>query len=432
MMSTLPHIEELRAHIAKLSTEIDLQKQVLEDLERDKSFMQGQLNVVLDPVARLPLEISSEIFLHSLPSFPEPGNEHVPMLFLNICHAWADIALSTPELWSGIQITFPCTATYEDGAEAWLRRACNRPLSISLWGPGFFEAGATDMIWRHSQQLRHLELCYQKELEEEDSDEDDYEVDIDLLGCEPKCLPSLKTLAIRGLTSLNEDQAYIGSQILNLLRLAPNLVDCSIEHVSNIRGLDKAAESLAIPTLRHLSLEGPCSIWIDDEILNCLSLPGLASLSLPMVNISVGDLLSFLKRSSPPLRALVMDAPMYRGAERLHDCLRLVPTLTRFELREPGSALMEELFTMLAEGFSPQVPDLNSIVIYRCSPTITDSSWKKILRALAQRRATLRSVQINIPTSRSIPSDVLAGFKNMVADGMHLYIGSEESNFLSI
>ncbi|KAJ7640358.1 hypothetical protein DFH06DRAFT_1301955 [Mycena polygramma] len=380
----MPSVEELRANIAKLSTEIDLQKQLLKNLERDKNVMQRQLNAVLDPVARLPLEISYR-----------------------------------PELWSGIQITFPCTATYEDGAEAWLHRACNRPLSISLWGPGFFEPGATDMIWRHSQQLKHLELCYRKELEEEEeSDEDDYE------GCEPKCLPSLKTLAIRGLTSLNEDQAYIGSQIVNLLRLAPNLVECRFEHVSNTRGLDKTAESLAIPTLRPLSLGGPYP-WIDDEILNCLSLPGLVTLSLPMVNISVDDLHSFLERSSPPLRELAMDAPIGPASKRLHECLRLVPTLTRFELREPGSALMEGLFAMLAEGSPPEVPNLHSIVIHHFRSTFPIP--------LGRHSSARSHNDITMPTLfGSIPSDVLAEFKEMVADGMHIYISSEESNFLSI
>ncbi|KAJ7666926.1 hypothetical protein DFH06DRAFT_952749, partial [Mycena polygramma] len=94
--------------IAMLSTEIDVQKNVLKNLEKEKSLVQRQLNSALDPVARLPLEVSSEIFLQSLPPFPKTGAEYVPMLFLNICHAWTDIALYKPELWAEIQITFPC------------------------------------------------------------------------------------------------------------------------------------------------------------------------------------------------------------------------------------------------------------------------------------------------------------------------------------
>ncbi|KAJ7640326.1 hypothetical protein DFH06DRAFT_955554, partial [Mycena polygramma] len=90
-------VAELRASIAKLSAEIDLQKTRLKKLETDRSLAHRQLNAVLDPVERLPVEISSEIFLQSLPSFPSAGAE--PVLRLDICHAWTEIAVSTPSLW---------------------------------------------------------------------------------------------------------------------------------------------------------------------------------------------------------------------------------------------------------------------------------------------------------------------------------------------
>ncbi|KAJ7748784.1 hypothetical protein DFH07DRAFT_713969, partial [Mycena maculata] len=74
-------------HFEKILVDLDLQREVL---------------AVHDPLARLPLEISSEIFLQCLPPLPEPGAHHVPMLFLNICNAWTSIALSTPALWASI------------------------------------------------------------------------------------------------------------------------------------------------------------------------------------------------------------------------------------------------------------------------------------------------------------------------------------------
>jgi hypothetical protein len=54
--------QELRTRIEELSSEIALQKRLLTKLEQDKSVAQGQLNAVIDPVAQLPLEISTEIF----------------------------------------------------------------------------------------------------------------------------------------------------------------------------------------------------------------------------------------------------------------------------------------------------------------------------------------------------------------------------------
>ncbi|KAJ6510701.1 hypothetical protein C8R45DRAFT_813958, partial [Mycena sanguinolenta] len=98
-------VEELRARIVQLDNEVDLQKKLLKKLERDRSLAQGQLNTVLDPVARLPLEISSEVFLQSLtPS--GCGAQHVPTLLLNICNAWTDIAKAIPALWTEIDIHF--------------------------------------------------------------------------------------------------------------------------------------------------------------------------------------------------------------------------------------------------------------------------------------------------------------------------------------
>jgi hypothetical protein len=101
-------LKELRAQIVKLDTEIDLQRELLRKLERDRSLAQRHINNLLDPVALLPLEISSEIFLETLAPFPEPGALRGPMLLLGICNAWTDIALATPALWNTIHIVFPC------------------------------------------------------------------------------------------------------------------------------------------------------------------------------------------------------------------------------------------------------------------------------------------------------------------------------------
>ncbi|KAJ7016647.1 hypothetical protein C8F04DRAFT_1341554 [Mycena alexandri] len=105
---TLMSAEELQARIDAVSADIEKQKEVLKQLERDKSSLQRQLNNIHDPVARLPLEISSEIFLHCLPfgHFHEYQSQvhAAPILLLNVCNTWSDIVLPTPELWAHIRI----------------------------------------------------------------------------------------------------------------------------------------------------------------------------------------------------------------------------------------------------------------------------------------------------------------------------------------
>jgi hypothetical protein len=149
--------EELRARIVELDIALNLQRELPRKLERDKSLVQRRLNAFLDPVAGLPLEISSEISVQSLAPFPKPGTLHTPMLFLNVCHAWSDIALATPTLWAGVHIVFPCARGFKEGLTVWLECARNRPLSVLL--EGVFDHDIVSIIWGHGQELQHLEIC---------------------------------------------------------------------------------------------------------------------------------------------------------------------------------------------------------------------------------------------------------------------------------
>ncbi|KAJ6510482.1 hypothetical protein C8R45DRAFT_771921, partial [Mycena sanguinolenta] len=83
---------------------------------------------------RLPLEISSEIFLQCLPPSSEktPGALCAPLLLLNICNTWTTIALSTPGLWSAILIDLFWPESLTHLLPTWLQRAGHHPLSITV------------------------------------------------------------------------------------------------------------------------------------------------------------------------------------------------------------------------------------------------------------------------------------------------------------
>lgn len=187
-------IQKLRARIDELSSEIDAQKAVLKKLEKDKSLVQGQLNAALDPVARLPLEISSEIFLQTLdPSpVPEPGACHASMLLLNVCNTWNTIARSTPSLWTTIRIDFPCADGLVHALPLWFERARNCPVSLFLHGnlsAATFDADVSDIIWEHGGQLKHLEI-----FDDFEGGDDDV---INIFGDKtPGSLPLLETLTV--------------------------------------------------------------------------------------------------------------------------------------------------------------------------------------------------------------------------------------------
>ncbi|KAJ7509515.1 hypothetical protein B0H11DRAFT_2421476 [Mycena galericulata] len=388
-------------------------------------------------MARLPLEITSDIFFRCLPPFPQHGVQHFPMLFLNICNAWTDIALSIPALWASIRIIFPRTKKFPELLTTWLQRAHNHPLSVSLFNTSDDSHGVAPIIWQYGWRLKHLELCNeQDDLYEEDP------IAVDLLESNPGPLPLLETLRIRFLPNdfPADYPGYRGLQILELLRLAPNLVECTFEDVLPIFGLHVINEALVLPHLHRLSFgngAGKDGQESDDRILRCLTLPHLQSLSVSMLQTLTGDLLSFLQQSSPPLRELVLGAgfDFNDQFDGIDECLRLVPTLTHLEFRSwPATRNLEELFAAFPSEFLPNLCNL-TIRLYLA---VSDFGvwWESLLRVLTARRTQIQIVRImcgsGFTSASQMVANIPAGFRELVAGGMKLYIGQDAQSLISL
>ncbi|KAJ6544613.1 hypothetical protein DFH09DRAFT_928274, partial [Mycena vulgaris] len=123
-------VAALHARIEEISLAITRQKEILRDLEQTKSDAQSELNNILDPMARLPLELSSDIFLRCLPDKPIPRARFAPLLFLNVCRSWSKIAISTPRLWAAIHLESPFPCDVDERLDLWLGRTSTRPLAI--------------------------------------------------------------------------------------------------------------------------------------------------------------------------------------------------------------------------------------------------------------------------------------------------------------
>ncbi|KAJ7680137.1 hypothetical protein B0H17DRAFT_1077007 [Mycena rosella] len=150
-------VAELQARIESLSADILRQKEVLRTLELSKCAAQRELNAIRDPVARLPLEISSEIFIQCLSTRPRPGALYAPMILASICRSWADIALSTPSLWAAIDADKPIS-DLASLLDIWLSRAGSHTLSISL--PTNLTGNITAVVARHAHQLQVLTIYH--------------------------------------------------------------------------------------------------------------------------------------------------------------------------------------------------------------------------------------------------------------------------------
>ncbi|KAJ7924453.1 hypothetical protein B0H13DRAFT_1706754, partial [Mycena leptocephala] len=246
-------VEEIQARIAQLSVDIEMQRELLRQLENSKISAQRQLNAIRDPVARLPLEISSEIFLRCLPPFrPTPGARSLPMLLLNVCSAWTHIALFTPALWASIDLEFPGVEILQ----LWLDRAQRRTLSISLRRS--LGNGVSSILRKYAEQIKQLEL---------------YEENVDVASLSFD-LPCLEILTF-GSPDYDPEDLYALSlpPIMGLLSLAPNLVECTFLNIAI--DLSMATESkMILPSLRCLKFGvlGQGNHGGDDSLLH-LSLP---------------------------------------------------------------------------------------------------------------------------------------------------------------
>ncbi|KAJ7301841.1 hypothetical protein DFH08DRAFT_794879 [Mycena albidolilacea] len=325
---------ELRAHIAKLDTEIDLQRELLKKLERDRSLTQRRLNSILDPLALLPLEISSEIFLQTLAPFPEPGILHAPMLLLNICNAWTNIALATPALWDAIHIVFPCARDLEKILPIWLERAQHRPLSVSLRGT--FTHDVVDIIWAQGQRLKHLEISEPLAQYAEGEVTELWE------GTGPGPLLSLETLIMRG---MDVDYVISPRHTVDLLRSAPNLTECLFHNSEIVPDVD-TTEILVLPKLRRLMFgEVGTRPSSGQDLLSHLWLPALETLGS---DESSDNLFSFLSRSSPPLVELVLGTGWDFGPSAQY--LGILRHLRRLGVWYPRCHSVEQFFVVLAES----------------------------------------------------------------------------------
>ncbi|KAJ7888213.1 hypothetical protein B0H13DRAFT_2342063 [Mycena leptocephala] len=92
LMSAKKHEEEVLQQLLKARRD---KEEVLRRRLKARCDVYRELNSVVDPMQRLPVEISSAIFVYCLPEFPHPSPGIAPMVFLHVCHAWSSIVVSS-------------------------------------------------------------------------------------------------------------------------------------------------------------------------------------------------------------------------------------------------------------------------------------------------------------------------------------------------
>ncbi|KAK7000393.1 hypothetical protein R3P38DRAFT_1846350 [Favolaschia claudopus] len=405
--------------MSQSSTSVQLRERIDErspDIQNQRSDEQYR-----DPIARLPLELQSEIFMHCASSESAPHPSKPPLSLLSISRHWRAIALATPRLWANLRLESSRTrksSSYLEYCHAWIQRAHDAPLSLALYGDLIVNHAIRDFM--HSYKLSHLSLemgsiitrghdCRQIQIH------DPY-------------LPHLKTLSItvyRGMTL-----GHV-SDWMALLEAAPALVECTMENIVYVesRYAYISPQPLVHTSLRKLWLGRP---WDGHHrsyrmpttnsavVLDLTTLPALRDLHISHFDISMKAFTSFLLESAPPLESFGMCAPVCAESE-LAECLRLMPTLTSLTL-DRGCCL--DVLKMLA-AMPELLPNLRRLtVMLSCPhPEVCD-----VVIGLAGGRALEALSVVYCDVEYVVDEDLVCALRRFAEGGMDIHFGPVRRN----
>ncbi|KAF8214164.1 hypothetical protein K438DRAFT_1803003 [Mycena galopus ATCC 62051] len=486
---------DLRRRLADLDTQIAEHRRVISQLEEARTAIERELYAASFPVlTALPAEIIAEIFVHCLPPFANLGwyrsihqyENIAPIVLTSVCRTWRDIALTTPTLWSVLDIPFDIisprlafkTASGEDLIDRWLARAGEHALSfvfraVAGWGEddvGPLPPRMHDLIHCYSHRVRYLEL-YTTERQMRhlglDSvefpllqsaslncqvlafDFDSHSQPVEAFKKAPRFheLHRLPRPRLKGRTSLSSNLRitlpwlqlvkYDGP-IYNtvLFKEALNLTDvtCYLEYIEDDNTFEKVTHS----TLKSLTLRSSCA-----GLLQCLTLPALQHLDVS-ADSSVPSL-ELLARSSPPLVSLCIQANDHHFEAWRHGIRRVHSTLETLQLHRPSTQAMSALFPSHSESILSlsSLPNLRSVHLQdvSCDHGRHYHSLVKYLYSASHLRS-FRLVWTVSPfldsTLYSGPPKVIESFDTIEGHlariaraGTEIYFGTEDKNYVA-
>ncbi|KAJ7275649.1 hypothetical protein C8J57DRAFT_1177321 [Mycena rebaudengoi] len=303
-----------RSHIRERMSDLDAQILALEQapdaVRLERQDLQTRLDAYKYPILTLPTEITSEIFVHFLPPYPEcppVTGLFSPEFLRQICRTWREIALSTPQLWRAIQLRLPTTSPTKalDLLRTWVSRSKDCPLSISLHGftgTPLLDIDVIQAIIPHSERWEHIDFTLPIEslrligadfplLRSLTLGPMEYEEETDsLVAISPfSNAPLLKQVTLYNSFGPYEIQLP-WSQFTSIYAQCLFLTECAeiLQHSTALRefhcdDLDGANKALLpMAPLRHLhSLTFDSGVASHRQLLDALTTPALQHLTIP-------------------------------------------------------------------------------------------------------------------------------------------------------
>ncbi|KAJ7633156.1 hypothetical protein FB45DRAFT_523060 [Roridomyces roridus] len=312
-----------RARIEQLDIEIEKLQRLMDPLLAEREQCQQTLLDYKYPILTLPAEITSEIFLQFIPSYPEGPSfigTQSPSFLLRICRRWRDVALTTPALWSAVQLLLYNSryhAQQRDLLKSWLQRSGKCALSIRVdclkgaYDDGTIFAECVEALLCHASRRQEIDISLTLE-------------ELRSIAGTIQPMPLLRSVTI-GI----EDWEERPEVPVPLLADAP-----ALKHVVLYRGFDPfvvalpwsqittlVAEALcakeAVEVLRHTTMLQDCHLGILDD-------GSAADFSMPIPSL--------------PLRSLKLQWETFNGGgadeiQRFFSALHL-PVLQTLSVRE--------------------------------------------------------------------------------------------------
>ncbi|KAK7022461.1 hypothetical protein R3P38DRAFT_1118871 [Favolaschia claudopus] len=412
---------ELQQEIAALSSEIEAQKAILDDLIGRRSRAQRNLNAVLDPMARLPVELQSKIFVYCLrfdkdERASRPYPKLAPMLVSNVCQLWRDIAISTPGLWAPLRMEgSPRGDNSFQLYRVWLERSRPLPISLTLEVTSDLSEGVKHIIDWFACRVEEVSLLFLADPHNE------YRI------------PQLRFQSLKKLVvTVHDKKLFYVQDWIDLMHMSPGLLHCTFLADFSGYGDSPAGdfEPCTLLALKELRLGVRSSSFrgINSTILlRYITLPALESLHIhcnKTLPDAVSDFSAFILRSSPPLRCLVLDAPT---AEYLY----VVPTLETLSLTLSTSDLVSVLETLATDpAFLPNLEHLTCTL--KCTRSRGD--FEVVVRMLKVR--SLSTLRLNILIISAFDGlaapdeDILVELRRIRSSGVDIYIGEGQQNLV--
>ncbi|KAK7008209.1 F-box domain-containing protein [Favolaschia claudopus] len=367
-------LQASREQLASLDAQIaDLERRLVA-LHHEKCLVQDELDAYKYPVLNLPNEIVSEIFSQTLPPYPicpPISGTLSPTHLTHICSKWREIALSNPQLWRAIRVSFwynPIVISRRtELVETWIGRACYGPLSIELdiigigsampqlhssifsqrarWEYLKINLNLIDRIFSLTETmpfLRHLELDLNSE------PEDGLTTSL-ILGPAPLLrsavlagfAPSFVILPWSQLTSLGLRRAF-PEECIPILQCAPNLVHCELHIVTNE---DFIPEEIQLLQLESLVITTPENNREEFVVINSFIAPALRRLDISRYQLGMSatdTLTSLFSRSGCSLEELRVTDASPDTTLQYHILASGLPSLTTISVsvRPAGTAMI--------------------------------------------------------------------------------------------